>query len=227
MACIKEGHTDPSLSREPRPRASSPQDSTFQGPEAPTVPSSGGRVPFNPPQRRYETRRPPTSPPPESSVRCTPTKRVWTSGPGESSRHAQPDPRAPTDPQRLSGISPKAIIKRPMVIAPPIEGNSNYRARPFHSELYFDLEVMQQQPELRDSFGLLQMYHLEHIMTPREFFYPIVAMNFYQSMTIQGTGSSTTIHFNIDGCQGILEARHIVEVLHIPYKPVDPADFRE
>ena len=114
-----------------------------------------------------------------------------------------------------------------MVIAPPIEGNSNYRARPFHSELYFDLEVMQQQPELRDSFGLLQMYHLEHIMTPREFFYPIVAMNFYQSMTIQGAGSSTTIHFNIDGCQGILEARHIVEVLHIPYKPVDPAHFWE
>ena len=114
-----------------------------------------------------------------------------------------------------------------MVIAPPIEGNSNYRARPFHFELYFDLEVMQQQPELRDSFGLLQMYHLEHLMTPREFFYPIVAMNFYQSMTTQGTRSPTAIHFNIDGCQSILEARHIAEALHIPHKPVNPTHFRE
>ena len=98
MARIKGGHTNPSLSREPRLKASSPQDSTFQVPEAPTVPSSEGGVPFNPPQHRYETRRPLTSPPPESSVRHTPTKRVRTSGPGESSRHAQSDPRAPTDP---------------------------------------------------------------------------------------------------------------------------------
>ena len=64
-------------------------------------------------------------------------------------------------------------------------------------------------------------------MTPREFFYPIVAMNFYQSMTTQGTGSPTAIHFNIDGCQGILEARHIAEALHIPHKPVNPTHFRE
>ena len=97
--------------------------------------------------------------------------------------HSQPDPRAPTDSQRPLGISSKAIIKRPMVTTPPIEGNSDCRARPFHFELYFDLEAMQQQPELRDSFGLLQRYHLERLMTPREFFYPRVAMDFYQSMT--------------------------------------------
>ncbi|RVW21465.1 hypothetical protein CK203_115003 [Vitis vinifera] len=64
-------------------------------------------------------------------------------------------------------------------------------------------------------------------MTLKEFFYPKVAMDFYPSMTIQGAQSPTTIHFSIDGCQGILEARHIAEALHIPYKPVDPAHFRE
>ena len=64
-------------------------------------------------------------------------------------------------------------------------------------------------------------------MTLREFFYPRVAMDFYPSMTIQGAQSPTTIHFSIDGWQGILEARHIAEALHIPYKPVDPAHFRE
>ena len=155
MARIKGGHTDPSLSREQRPRAFSPQYSTFQAPEAPTVPSSEGGVSSNPPQHRYETRRPPTSPPLEPSVCHTPTKRARTSGPGESSRHSQPDPRAPTNSQRSSSISPEAIIKRPMVTAPPIEGNSDYRARPFNSKLYFDLEAIRQQPELRDSFGLL------------------------------------------------------------------------
>ena len=64
-------------------------------------------------------------------------------------------------------------------------------------------------------------------MTPREFFYPRVAMDFYQSMTTQGAQSPTTIHFNIDGHQGILEAKHIVEALHIPFQPEDPTQFRQ
>ncbi|RVW34498.1 hypothetical protein CK203_110306 [Vitis vinifera] len=43
-----------------------------------------------------------------------------------------------------------------MVTAPPIEGDLDCRARPFHSEFYFNIEAMQQQLELWDSFGLLQ-----------------------------------------------------------------------
>nr|CAN79126.1 hypothetical protein VITISV_032911 [Vitis vinifera] len=92
MARIKGGHTDSSLSRNQRPRASFPQDSTSQAPEAPTIPSSEA-------------------------------KRVRTSGPGESSRPSQPDPRAPIDSQCPSGMSPEAIIKGPMVTTPPIDGN--------------------------------------------------------------------------------------------------------
>ena len=65
------------------------------------------------------------------------------------------------------------------------------------------MEAMRQQTDLRDSFGLLQRYHLERLMTPREFFYPRVAMDFYQSMTTQGAQSPTTIRFSIDGRQGI------------------------
>nr|CAN65066.1 hypothetical protein VITISV_008585 [Vitis vinifera] len=185
MARIREGHTDPSLSREPRPKASSPQDSTFQAPEASNVPFSKGGVPSNPPQCRYATRRPPTSPPPKPSIRRIPPKRAKTLGPKESFRHSQPDPRVPTDSQHPSGISPEAIIKR------------------------------------------LMMYHLERLMTPREFFYPRVAMDFYQSMTTQGTRSPIAIHFSIDGRQGILKVREIAEALYIPYELVDPAHFRE
>ena len=40
-------------------------------------------------------------------------------------------------------------------------------------------------------------------MTPREFFYPRVALDFYQFMTSHGALSPTAIHFSIDGRQGI------------------------
>ncbi|KAL6318382.1 hypothetical protein AAG906_040551 [Vitis piasezkii] len=84
--------------------------------------------------RRYLTWRPPTSSPSKPSVHRIPPKRVRTSGPGETSRH------------HPSGIALEAIIKRPMVTPPPIEGNSDCRARSFHSELYFNIEAMRQQP---------------------------------------------------------------------------------
>ena len=155
MACIRGNHSDHSVSHEARPSASAPQDSS-QASQASTVPSSEGGVPSSPPQRRYSTWRPPTSPPLEPSICCIPPKRARTSGPGETSRHAQPDSQALVDSQHPSGIAPEAIIKRPMVIVPPIEGNSDCRGMPFHSELYFDIEAMRQQLELQDLFGLLQ-----------------------------------------------------------------------
>ncbi|KAL6336095.1 hypothetical protein AAG906_010372 [Vitis piasezkii] len=69
-------------------------------------------------------------------------KKSRTSSLGESSRHPQPNSRAPTDSQIPFDIGPESIIKRPMVTVPPIEENSDCRARPFHSELYFDIEVL-------------------------------------------------------------------------------------
>ncbi|KAL6346166.1 hypothetical protein AAG906_027900 [Vitis piasezkii] len=114
------------------------------------------------------------------------------------------------------------IIRRPMVTQPPIEGNLDCRARPFHFELCFDRETFRLQPELRDSFHLLQRYHLEHLMTPRDYFYPRVALDFYQSMTTHRVWDPTIIHFTIDGRHGILGARHIAKALHIPYEPARP-----
>ena len=184
-------------------------------------------MPSSPPQRRYSTRRPPNSSPLEPSVHDIPPKRARSSGLEETSKHAQPDSQGLADTQHPFGIASEAIIKRPMVTVPPIEGNSDCRARSFHSELYFDIEAMRQQLDLRDSFRLLQKYHLERLMIPREFFYPRVAMDFYQSMTTQGAQSPTAIHFSIDWRQGILEARHIVEALHILFHPEDPAHFRQ
>ena len=64
-------------------------------------------------------------------------------------------------------------------------------------------------------------------MTPHEFFYPRVALDFYQSMTTCGVPSPTSIHFTIDGRHGILKARDIAEALQIPFKLVDPFVFRQ
>ena len=164
-------------------------------------------------------------------MRRPPAKKVRTSGLGESSRAPQPEPpvathaQAPVDSELPSNMSPESIIKHPMFAAPPIEGNLDCRVRPSYSELYFDQEAMRQQPELRDSYDLLQRYYLEHLMTHCEFFYPKVTLDFYQSMTTHGILSPTAIHFTINGCHGILEAKHIAETLHIPFKPVDPSAF--
>ena len=102
----------------------------------------------------------------------------------------------------------------------------DYRAKPFHSELCFDTATFRLQPELRDSFHLLQRYHMENLLTPRDFFYPRVALNFYQSMITHQVRDPTIIHFTIDGRHGILGARHIAEALRIPYEPACPEDYR-
>nr|CAN69362.1 hypothetical protein VITISV_003869 [Vitis vinifera] len=96
-------------------------------------------------------------------------------------------------------MTPEMVIRRPMVTEPPIEGNLDCKARPFHSKLFFYTATFRLQPELRDSFQLLQRYHMEHLMTPRDFFYPRVALDFYQSMTTHHVWDPTVIHFTIDG----------------------------
>ena len=63
-------------------------------------------------------------------------------------------------------------------------------------------------------------------MTLRDFFYPCVALDFYQSMTTHCVRDPIVIHFTIEGRHGILGARHIVEALRIPYEPACPEDYR-
>ncbi|RVW58421.1 hypothetical protein CK203_109023 [Vitis vinifera] len=113
-----------------------------------------------------------------------------------------------------------------VTLQPPIEGNLDCRVRPFHSELCFDIATFRLQPELKDSFRLLQRYHMEHLLTPKDFFYPRVALDFYQSITTNQVWDPIVIHFTIDGRHGILGAQHIAEALHIPYEPACLEDFR-
>ena len=63
-------------------------------------------------------------------------------------------------------------------------------------------------------------------MTPRDFFYARVALEFYQSMIMHRIQDPTVIHFTIDERHGILGARHIAEALCIPYELARPKDYR-
>ncbi|RVW82032.1 Pol polyprotein [Vitis vinifera] len=109
------------------------------------------------------------------------------------------EPQPPiTESQIPYRMTLKMIIMRPMVTQPPIEGNLDFQAR----------------------------YHLEHLMTLRDFFYSRVALDFYQSMTTHCVRNPTIIHFTIDRRHGILGAKHIAEALRIPYEPARPEDYR-
>ncbi|RVW62935.1 hypothetical protein CK203_062866 [Vitis vinifera] len=177
------------------------------------------------------TRRPPTDtvPPAAKAKRPAPrppAKRTKFAGPGEPSQTPQAEP--PTEDSQIPvGIPLETVIRRRMIVGPPIEGNLDCRDRSFHVETWFDVEALRQQPELKDSFRLLQRYHMEHLLTPRQFYYPRVVLDFYQSMTTRGVRNPTLIHFTIDGRQGANGARHIAEALRIPYEPMTQADFRE
>ena len=166
------------------------QESMTEPSQPPALSPSVEGAPPSPPLRRYEARRPPTTPGassshPKKSASRPPKKKSRISTlvkPSEPSSEPQP----PTIESRIpSRMTPEVIIRRPMVTQPPIKGNLDCRARPFHSELCFDRETFKLQPELINSFHLLQRYHLEHLMTPRDFFYPCVALDFYHSMTTQ------------------------------------------
>ena len=67
----------------------------------------------------------------------------------------QPSQTPAKESQIPSGMTPKVVIKRPMVTQPPFEGNLDCSARPFHSELCFNIATFRLHPELKDSFHLL------------------------------------------------------------------------
>ncbi|KAL6346202.1 hypothetical protein AAG906_027949 [Vitis piasezkii] len=126
-------------------RASHVRDSMTEPPQPPAIPLSEDGALSSPPQRRYQTRRPPTTPGvsssrPKKSASHPPTKKARVSAPSE--------PQPPTTESQIpSGMTPEVVIRRPMVTQPPIEGNLDFRARPFHSELCFDRETFKHQPE--------------------------------------------------------------------------------
>ncbi|RVW11787.1 hypothetical protein CK203_089776 [Vitis vinifera] len=56
-------------------------------------------------------------------------------------------------------MTPEEAIRRPMVTQSPIAGNLDCGARPFHSELCFDIATFRIQPELRGHFVCYRAIH--------------------------------------------------------------------
>ena len=99
MAKTRGAQTASPSARNPRPKASPARDFIVEAPQASAIPPFEGEVPSNPPQRRYKTRRPPTTlgastSRPKKSVCRPPVKKARISGPRESS--APPQPQLPT-----------------------------------------------------------------------------------------------------------------------------------
>ena len=165
-----------------------------------------------PPSRRYNTRvgpRPPSPVHPRPPRRAPPSKRARTSGPGESSR-SRPEPsRSPTaqsPAQSSPQLSPASRIRRPLFHYDSILGNVDCRAKDFHGESYYDILALAVDPRFQDSIRLVHRYSLLPFMTPRQFFYPRVVLEFYHTMTSRGVSNQMQLHFGIDGRPGILRA---------------------
>ena len=95
-----------------------------------------------------------------------------------------------------------------------------------HYETYYDFPAFSANPELRDSMRLVQQYSLEPFMTPCQFFFPRVVMEFYHTMTSRRVPHPTVIHFPIDGHEGTLRAVDIVAAFHFPIVLANSADYR-
>ncbi|KAL6312775.1 hypothetical protein AAG906_007826 [Vitis piasezkii] len=87
--------------------------------------------------RRGITLPPSPVPSPVSSPVSSPIQPPVPS-PAPQAEPQEPQPPLP-EPQIPTEIALEEVIRRPMLTQPPIEGNLDCRARPFHSELCFDI----------------------------------------------------------------------------------------
>ena len=72
---------------------------------------------------------------------------------------------------------------------------------------------------------LVQRYSLLPFMSPRQFFYPWVVLEFYHTMTSRGVSNSMQLRFRIDGRPGILRASDITTALGLPLVLENSADY--
>ena len=98
----------------------------------------------------------------------------------------------------------------------PILGNTNFHARDFHGEPYYDISALTADQRFKDSMRLIRQYSLLPFMTPRQFFYPRVVLEFYYTMTSRGGPSQWEIRFNIGGRPEVVQAIDITSALGLP-----------
>ena len=192
----------------PRVRFSTPEreeQSLVPAPVPAPVPSPVPEAVPEEPQgfRRYQTRMGPRAPslvPQRSARGARPSKRARTSGPGESSS-SRPQPSPATSPAETTSspqLSPASRTRRPLFVGLPIPGNVALHSRDFHQESYYDVPALMADPKFRDSMRLIEHYSLLPFMTPRQYYYHWVVLQFYHSMTSRGAAGPLELQFSID-----------------------------
>ena len=157
--------------------------------------------------RSYQTRMGPRalSPVPQRRrMRARPSKRPRTSGSGESSTSRPQTSPSPAEESSSPHLSPASRIKRPLFTGTPIPGNVYLHDRDFHGETYYDVPALIADPRFKDSMRLITQYSLLPFMTPQQFYYPWVVLQFYHSMTSRGVPSPLELRFTIDDRSGVL-----------------------
>ena len=101
------------------------------------------------------------------------------------------------------------------------------RARDFHGESYYDVLALTADPRFRDSMRLIAYYSLLPFMTPRQFYYPRVVLQFYHSMTSRGAPSPLELRFTIDDRPGVLRAADISATLGLPAEQANSGGYRD
>ena len=173
----------------------------------------GPRAPSPVPQRRRR--------------RARPSKGARTSGLGESSR-SRPEPSPlPADEGSSPQLSSSSRIRRPLSTGSPIPGNIDLRAKDFHKEPFYDEPALTTDPRFRDSIRLIMNYSFLPFMTPRQFYYPRVVLQFYHSMTSRGVPSPLELRFSIDDRSGVLQAVDISAALGLPVGLAISGGYRE
>ena len=175
-------------------------------------PRMGPQAPSSVPQRRYR--------------RAQASKRARTSGPGESSTSCPEPSPAPAEDSSSPHLSPASRIRRPLFTRTPIPGNVNLCARDFHGESFYDVPALTADPRFRDSMRLIMQYSLLSFMTPRQFYYPWVVLQFYHSMTSRGVPSLLELRFTIDR-PGVLRAADISAALGLPTELANYRGYRD
>ena len=82
-------------------------------------------------------------------------------------------------------------------------------------------------PRFRDSIRPIQHYSLLSFMTPRQFYYPRVVLQFYHSMTSRGAPSPLELRFSINDRPGVLRAADISAALGLQTVQANAGGYRD
>ena len=73
---------------------------------------------------------------------------------------------------------------------------------------------------------LIEDYSLLPFMTPRQYYYPRVVLQFYHSMTSQRAAGPLELQFSIDDRPGVLRAADISAALGLRIPPANSEGYR-